>query len=80
MLAAETIDSLYPLEHVNLFNHASLRLLGERVGLRPVRLPFFKWMGAGQLWNLPRQFNRNLTTPWKRWRGRGPYVWLEKPA
>lgn len=80
VLAAETIDSLYPLEHVNLFNHASLRLLGERVGLRPVRLPFFKWMGAGQLWNLPRQFNRNLTTPWKRWRGRGPYVWLEKPA
>lgn len=78
VLDANTIDALYPLEHVNLFNHASLRLLGEHVGLRAVRPPFFKWMGAGQLWNLPRQFNRNFTTPWKRWRMKGPYVWLQK--
>ncbi|MBI3881376.1 MAG: class I SAM-dependent methyltransferase [Verrucomicrobia bacterium] len=80
VLDVKTIDSLAPLEHVNLFNHAALRLLGERVGLRAVRLPFFKWMGAGQLWNLPRQFNRNLTTPWKRWRMRGPYLWLQKSS
>jgi SAM-dependent methyltransferase len=80
VLDAKTLDSLYPLEHVNLFNHDSLRLLGERVGLREARLPFFKWMGAGQLWNIPRQFNRNFNTPWKRWRGRGPYIWLQNPA
>lgn len=80
VLDPKTIDSLCPLEHVNLFNHVSLRSLGECAGLREVRLPFFKWMGAGQLWNLPRQFNRNLTTPWKRWRMKGPYVWLQRPA
>jgi SAM-dependent methyltransferase len=79
VLDPKTIDSLGPLEHVNLFHQASLRQLGERVGLRAVRLPFFKWMGAGQLWNLPRQLNRNLTTPWKRWRMKGPYLWLQKP-
>lgn len=78
VLAAKTLDSLSALEHVNLFNNGSLRLLGERVGLRPARLPFFKWLGAGQLWNLPRQFNRNLTTPGKRWRMKGTYVWLQK--
>lgn len=80
ILDANQIDSLYPLEHVNLFNHASLRLLGERVGLREAKLPFFKWLGAGQLWNIPRQLNRNLTTPWKRMMGRGPYIWLQKPV
>lgn len=80
ILDAKAIDSLYPLEHVNLFNHASLRLLGERAGLREAKLPFFKWLGAGQLWNIPRQLNRNLTTPWKRMMGRGPYIWLQKTA
>jgi SAM-dependent methyltransferase len=80
VLDARTMDALAPLEHVNLFNRASLRLLGDRVGLCAAQLPFFKWLGAGQLWNLPRQFNRNLNTPWKRWRGRGPYLWLRKPV
>ncbi|MST01105.1 MAG: class I SAM-dependent methyltransferase, partial [Pedosphaera sp.] len=56
VLNPQALDSLAPLEHVNLFANASLRLLGEQVGLRAVRLPFFKWMGAGQLWNIPRQF------------------------
>ncbi len=78
VLNSRTLDSLAPLEHVNLFNHASLRLLGERVGLCEVRLPFFKWMGAGQLWNLPRQFNRNLMVPFKRWMQKGAYLWFTK--
>jgi len=80
VLDAKTIDPLAPLEHVNLFSNASLRFLGAQVGLRAVRLPFWKWVGAGQLWNVPRQFNRNLVTPWKRWRMRGTYLWLEKAA
>ena len=78
VLEPDRIASLTPLEHVNLFTNFALRLLGERAGLRPVPLPFFKLLGAGQLWNLPRQINRNLLTPWKRWRIRGPYVWLQK--
>ena len=80
ILDSKKLDSLAPLNHVNLFNNDSLRQLGDRVGLRAVRLPFFKWMGAGQLWNIPRQFNRNFNTPWKRWRMRGPYVWLQKSS
>lgn len=78
VLETTTIDSLFPLEHVNLFTNASLRLLGERVGLRPIRPPFFKWFGAGQLWNLPRQLGRNLTVPFKRWAMSGTYCWLQK--
>lgn len=80
VLEPKTIDSLCPLEHVNLFNHASLRWLGERAGLRGVRLPFFKWMGAGQLWNLPRQFNRNLILPFKRRFGFQTHQWFVKPS
>lgn len=79
VINAHTLDALAPLEHVNLFSADSLRLLGKCCGLQPVRLPFFKWMGAGQLWNLPRQFNRNLVTPWKRWRNQGTYAWFQKP-
>jgi SAM-dependent methyltransferase len=78
VLNARTLYALAPLEHVNLFNRGSLEYLGRAVGLEPCRLPFFKWMGAGQLWNMPRQFNRNITTPLKRWLGRGPYVWCRK--
>lgn len=79
VLAARTIDPLAPLGHVNLFSNHSLSVLGSRVGLRVVRPPFWKWLGAGQLWNIPRQFNHNLFTPWKRWRMKNSYVWLQKP-
>jgi SAM-dependent methyltransferase len=34
-------DALHPLEHVNGFNHASLLLLAERTGLRPVGIGRF---------------------------------------
>src|SRR6185369_10437859 len=80
VLEAKTIDSLAPLEHVNLFSNRSLRFLANRVGLRALRLPFWKWVGAGQLWNIPRQLNRNVVTPFKRWRMRGTYLWFQKPA
>jgi len=79
LLNPQTLDSLAPLEHVNLFNHQSLKQLAARAGLDYFQLPFFKWLGAGQLWNLPRQLNRNLVTPWKRWRGRSTYLWFQKP-
>ena len=78
VLDAKTIDPLIPLQHVNLFSNASLKFLAGQIGLRPVRLPFWKWVGAGQLWNLPRQFNRNIVTPFKRRRMRGTYLWLQK--
>jgi SAM-dependent methyltransferase len=78
VLDPRILDSLAPLEHVNLFSRASLETLGEKAGLRLVRLPLIKWLGAGQLWNVPRQLNRNLVTPFKRWLGRGTYLWFQK--
>ena len=78
VLDPRTLDSLAPLEHVNLFSRASLETLGEKAGLRLVRLPLIKWLGAGQLWNVPRQLNRNLVTPFKRWLGRGTYLWFQR--
>jgi SAM-dependent methyltransferase len=78
VIDARTLDSLAPLEHVNLFARASLEALGQRAGLRVFLPPLIKWLGAGQLWNIPRQLNRNLVTPFKRWLGRGTYVWFQK--
>jgi hypothetical protein len=78
ILSPENIDALYPLIHVNLFSNTGLLALGCRVGLECVPLPFFKWLGAGQLWNVPRQIGRNLTVPWKRWRRKGTYLWFKR--
>ena len=79
VLDVRTLDSLLPLEHVNLFHDRSLKILARQIGLQPYRLPFFKWLGAGQLWNVPRQLNRNLVVPFKRWRGNTTYQWFQKP-
>lgn len=80
ILDQKRIDSLAPLEHVNLFSNGSLKFLAAQLGLQPTRLPFWKWVGAGQLWNLPRQLNRNFNTPLKRWRMQGTYLWVQKPG
>jgi hypothetical protein len=65
------IKPLFPLIHVNLFPPCS-------VGMAPYRPPFFTWLGAGQMWNKPRQLNRNLVVPFKRFFQRGTYLWLKK--
>ena len=72
------LKDLEPLVHVNLFSNYSLKYLAKTVGLECVNLPFWKWFGAGQLWNMPRQLNRNLITPWKRWRALDSYLWFRK--
>ncbi|MBF0614049.1 MAG: class I SAM-dependent methyltransferase [Magnetococcales bacterium] len=78
LLNPTDLDSLDPLVHLNLFTNHALRALGHQAGLHPVRLPFWKWMGAGQLWNLPRQLNRNLVVPKKRFLMQGTYLWFQK--
>lgn len=77
-LNATTLDALYPLIHINLFSRKGLIKLGEKAYLKPYKLPLAKWLGAGQLWNLPRQINRNLRTPFKRWQGTDNYLWFTK--
>jgi SAM-dependent methyltransferase len=79
VLDPAVLDPLAPLEHVNLFNHRSLKRLAAAAGLDPFRIPLLLSLGAGQLWNLPRQLNRNLVTPFKRWLGRRSYQWFRKP-
>lgn len=76
VLSSENIDALDPLVHLNLFSNASLNALAMKSGLKPVRLPFWKWLGAGQLWNIPRQLNRNLLLPKKRALRQGNYLWF----
>jgi 2-polyprenyl-3-methyl-5-hydroxy-6-metoxy-1,4-benzoquinol methylase len=76
-LDGKTLDALYPLIHVNLFSRKCLENLANRVNLKPVKLPLMKWLGAGQLWNIPRQLNRNLRTPFKRWLGKDTYLWFQ---
>jgi len=80
ILDPQRIDALEPLVHLNLFTNQSLRKLGQRAGLDAVTLPFLKWLGAGQLWNVPRQVGRNLSTPRKRWLGQGTYLWFSRKA
>lgn len=80
VLDPKALDALAPLEHVNLFTARSLQGLAGRVGLERYRIPLLKSLGAGQLWNLPRQLNRNLVVPFKRWFNRSTYQWFRKPA
>lgn len=74
----EYIKPLFPLVHVNLFSPRSLRALAATAGLQPYRPPLLTWLGAGQMWNLPRQLNRNLVVPFKRFFLRGTYLWFSK--
>jgi len=74
----ECIKPLFPLIHVNLFSPRSLRALAAAAGLRLYRPPFWTWLGAGQMWNMPRQLNRNLVVPFKRFWQRGTYLWLQR--
>lgn len=78
VIRKECIKPLFPLIHVNLFSPRALRALGFSVGLSLFRPPFWAWLGAGQMWNLPRQLNRNLVVPFKRHFLRGTYLWLQK--
>jgi 2-polyprenyl-3-methyl-5-hydroxy-6-metoxy-1,4-benzoquinol methylase len=78
ILNEKTLKPLAPLVHVNLFNNASLKKLGEDMGWSLYRPSLWKYLGAGQLWNIPRQINHNLLTPWKRWRSKGTNLWFQK--
>lgn len=78
VLKERTLKALSPLGHVNLFTNRSLRVLGKQFGLEPMRPPIMAWLGAGQMWNMPRQLNRNLVVPFKRYFQRGTYLWFRK--
>jgi hypothetical protein len=80
ILRPARIDALEPLIHINLFSNRALRELGRKVGMEAVSLPFFAWLGAGQMWNLPRQIGRNLSVPKKRWLRQGTYLWFRRTA
>lgn len=80
ILRSDHIDALEPLIHINLFTNQALRKLGQEAGMEAVSLPFFAWLGAGQMWNLPRQIGRNLSVPRKRWLGQGTYLWFSRTS
>ncbi len=76
---ARTLDPLLPLMHVNLFSKASLTHLAKTVGLEPFRPSLGVLIGSGQMWNMPRQLNRNVVAPFKRWRLTGTELWFRRP-
>ena len=78
-LTDRDLDALCPSIHLNLFDSQSLRMLGESAGLIQFRPPFLRALGAGQLWDRPRQWNRNLVLAWKYWRGTGTRMWFQRP-
>lgn len=78
VLKEATLKALAPLAHVNLFTNRGLKVLGAQLGLEPMRPPIVAWLGAGQMWNMPRQLNRNLIVPFKRYFQRGNYLWFRQ--
>jgi SAM-dependent methyltransferase len=80
ILQSANIDALEPLFHINLFTNKALRELGRKAGMEVVSQPLLTWLGAGQMWNLPRQIGRNLSVPRKRWLGQGTYLWFSRTA
>lgn len=80
ILQSARIDALEPLIHINLFTNRALRELGRKAGMEAVSLPFFTSLGAGQMWNLPRQIGRNLSVPRKRWLRQGTYLWFSRTS
>jgi hypothetical protein len=78
-LTDRDIDVLSPTIHLNLFDAPSLARLGREAGLVPFRPPFLKALGSGQLWDRPRQWNRNVRLAWKYSRGAGTRMWFRRP-
>lgn len=78
-LNRKDFDAISPLIHLTLFNTRSLRWLGEQAGLKLRHPAPGLTLGAGALWNRPRQWNRHVLLAWKYWRGIGTRMWFRKP-
>lgn len=79
-LTRKDLDAISPLIHLTLFNTRSLRRLGQQAGLQLRRPSPWLTLGAGALWNRPRQWNRHFLLAWKYWRAIGTRMWFQKPA
>jgi SAM-dependent methyltransferase len=71
-------DSLYPLAHLNLFSKTSLVAFGRKAGLAPFRVPLGLSYSTMTLFHTPRQWNRNLRHPFKRWSSKGTWQFFKK--
>lgn len=79
VLSKQDLDAVSPTIHLNLFNTQSLRQLGFRAGLELFNPSPLMTLGAGALWQKPRQWNRHFLLAWKYWRGVGGRIWFRKP-
>lgn len=74
----DDIMPVQPLEHLNCFQPASLRRLGELCNLRDVAIPLSTTYAYSTDWSSARQVARNVLRPIKRFiRKRGCYVLFE---
>jgi len=73
-------ESMWPLLHLNLFETANLQIMAHKAGLSPYRVPLAIGYAAMTLFDTPRQWNRNLYNPFKRWLARGTWQYFQQSA
>jgi SAM-dependent methyltransferase len=71
-------ESMCPLLHLNLFEKSNLLTMAHKSDLSPYRVPLRIGYSAMTLFDTPRQWNRNLYNPFKRWRARGTWQFFQK--
>lgn len=78
VIQSADLDALYPLVHLNLFCGAAMKSMAEQSGMECFKPSFWTTVGAGQLWDQPRQWNRNLLVAWRYSRGKGSRSWFRR--
>ena len=71
-------SALTPLLHLQLFTGRALQNMGDRAGLKHVRIPPLTSLATTVLVDSGRQFNRALRNPLNRWLARGTWQWFRR--
>ena len=74
-----SLNDVFPLQHINAFNHRALIRLGERAGLVPVRIPARLRYRYAPVWERPsRLLKRTVGAHYRALRGQTTVVWFRR--
>lgn len=74
-----SLNDVFPLQHINAFNHASLITLGRRAGLTPVRMPTRLHYRYAPIWERPsRLLKRTVGLHYRALRSQTTLIWFRK--
>jgi SAM-dependent methyltransferase len=74
-----SMNDVFPFEHINCFTHQSLRHLGARVGLSPIRIPARLRYRYAPMWEKPKNLiKRTLGQHYRAMRGQETNVWFSQ--